>query len=77
MRVLLTWELGLNLGHLSRLVPVAQRLKADGHSVLAAVRDIQVAATVLGAAGIPFILAPHLPQGMPLDHRATGYADVL
>jgi UDP:flavonoid glycosyltransferase YjiC (YdhE family) len=77
MRVLLTWELGLNLGHLTRLLPVAQQLKADGHVVLVAVRDIRAAATVLGPAAIPFVQAPHLPQGIPLAHRATGYADIL
>jgi UDP:flavonoid glycosyltransferase YjiC (YdhE family) len=77
MRVLLTWELGLNLGHLTRLLPVAQQLKADGHVVLVAVRDIQAAAIVLGPAGIPFVQAPHLPQGISLAHRATGYADIL
>jgi UDP:flavonoid glycosyltransferase YjiC (YdhE family) len=76
-RILLTWELGLNLGHLTRLLPVAQRLKADGHTVLVASRDIQAAATVLGPAGIPFVQAPHLPKGIPLAHRATGYADIL
>lgn len=77
MRVLFTWELGLNLGHLTRLLPVAQQLKHDGHIVLVAVRDIQAAATVLGPAGIPFVQAPHLPKGIPLSHRATGYADIL
>jgi UDP:flavonoid glycosyltransferase YjiC (YdhE family) len=77
MRVLLTWELGLHLGHLTRLLPVAQQLKAEGHVVLVAVRDIQAAATVLGPASIPFVQAPHLPQGIPLAHRATGYADIL
>ena len=76
-RILLTWELGLNLGHLTRLLPVAQQLKADGHTVLVASRDIQAAATVLGPAGILFVQAPHLPNGIPLAHRATGYADVL
>jgi len=77
VRVLLTWELGLNLGHLTRLLPVAQQLKSDGHIVLVAVRDIQAAATVLGPASIPFVQAPHLPEGIPLAHRATGYADIL
>jgi len=41
MRVLLTWELGLNLGHLTRLLPIAQKLMADGYVLLAAVRDIE------------------------------------
>jgi UDP:flavonoid glycosyltransferase YjiC (YdhE family) len=76
-RILLTWELGLNLGHLTRLLPVAEQLKADGHTVLVASRDIQAAATVLGPAGIPFVQAPHLPKGIALAHRATGYADIL
>ncbi len=76
-RILLTWELGLNLGHLTRLLPVAERLKSEGHAVLIAARDVQAAATVLGPAGIPFVQAPHLPKGIPLDHRASGYADIL
>jgi len=76
-RILLTWELGLNLGHLARLLPVAQQLRSDGHVVLVAARDLQAAATVLGPAGIPFVQAPHLPKGIALAHRATGYADIL
>lgn len=60
-----------------RLLPVAQRLRADGHVVLIASRDMHAAATVLGRAGIPFVQAPHLPKGIPLLHRATGYADIL
>jgi len=76
-RILLTWELGLNLGHLTRLLPVAQQLKAQGHAVLVATRDIQAAATVLAPAGIAFVQAPHLPKGIALPHRPTGYADIL
>jgi UDP:flavonoid glycosyltransferase YjiC (YdhE family) len=77
MRVLLTWELGLNYGHLTRLLPIAQRLKRDGDGVLVAVRDLHAASVVLGPAGIPFVQAPHLPQGLALDHRAAGYSDIL
>jgi UDP:flavonoid glycosyltransferase YjiC (YdhE family) len=76
-RILLTWELGLNLGHLTRLLPLAQRLKADGHTVLVAARDIQAAATVLTPAGIPFVQSPHLAKGFALAERPAGYADVL
>jgi UDP:flavonoid glycosyltransferase YjiC (YdhE family) len=76
-RFLLTWELGMNLGHLARLVPIATRLKVEGHSVLVAVRETPAAASVLGPAGIPFVQAPHLPRGMPLPDRASGYADIL
>jgi UDP:flavonoid glycosyltransferase YjiC (YdhE family) len=76
-RILITWELGLNLGHLARLLPVATKLKERGHAVLVAVRDMQAAASVLGPAGISFVQAPHLPQGIALPHRPTGYADIL
>jgi UDP:flavonoid glycosyltransferase YjiC (YdhE family) len=76
-RILLTWELGLNLGHLTRLLPIAQGLKTEGHTVLVATRDIQAAARVLGPAGIAFVQAPHLPNGIPLAHRAAGYVDIV
>jgi UDP:flavonoid glycosyltransferase YjiC (YdhE family) len=76
-RILITWELGLNLGHLARLLPVATKLKERGHAVLVAVRDMQAAASVLGPAGISFVQAPHLTQGIALPHRPTGYADIL
>jgi UDP:flavonoid glycosyltransferase YjiC (YdhE family) len=76
-RFLLTWELGTNLGHLARLLPIARDLKARGHSVIAAVREVPAAAIVLGPAGIPFVQAPHLLHGLPLPERASGYADIL
>jgi len=69
--------LGHNLGHLTRLLPIAQQLKSEGHVLLAAVRDLQSAAWILGPAAIPLIQAPHLLHGIPLQHRATGYADIL
>jgi UDP:flavonoid glycosyltransferase YjiC (YdhE family) len=76
-RFLFTWELGLNLGHLARLLPVASRLRARGHSVLVAVREVPAAAPFFGPAGISFVQAPHLPQGLALPERASGYADIL
>lgn len=76
-RILLTWELGLNLGHLARLLPVAQQLEKDGHTVLVATRDIQAAASILMPVGIPFVQAPYLAKGIPLAHRPAGYADIL
>jgi UDP:flavonoid glycosyltransferase YjiC (YdhE family)/Flp pilus assembly protein TadD len=76
-RILLTWELGLNLGHLARLLPLAEALKQRGHAVLVAARDLTAAAQVLAPAGISFVQAPHLAHGHPLPHRAAGYSDIL
>lgn len=76
-RILLGWELGLNFGHLARLLPLAEGLRTRGHSVLAAVRDIPSAATVLSSAHIPFVQAPFLAQEIPLPHKFASYADIL
>jgi UDP:flavonoid glycosyltransferase YjiC (YdhE family) len=45
--------------------------------VLAAVRDIPAASSVLGPADIPFVQAPFHTQGIRLPHRLAGYADIL
>jgi UDP:flavonoid glycosyltransferase YjiC (YdhE family) len=76
-RFLLTWELGPNLGHLARLLPIASRLRARGHTVLVAVREVPAAAPFLGPVGIPFVQAPHLPRGLAIPERASSYADIL
>jgi UDP:flavonoid glycosyltransferase YjiC (YdhE family) len=76
-RILIAWECGRNWGHLSRLLPLATRLKARGHSVLAVVRDVAAAAATLGAADVSFIQSPSLAGAELRRTHATGYADVL
>ena len=76
-RILLAWELGSNLGHLSRLLPLGRRLRAHGHSLLAVVRDLALAARVLGPAGIPFIQAPRVSMVPKASTQPASYADVL
>ena len=76
-RILLGWELGSNLGHLSRLLPLARRLKARGHNVLVAARDLALAARMLGPAGIPFVQAPRMSMGPGPSRQPASYADVL
>ncbi|HYH19371.1 MAG TPA: nucleotide disphospho-sugar-binding domain-containing protein [Azospirillum sp.] len=46
-RVLLAWEFGAGLGHLNRLLPVAGRLAALGHTVAFAVPDPDAARPVV------------------------------
>jgi UDP:flavonoid glycosyltransferase YjiC (YdhE family) len=76
-RILLAWELGNNLGHLSRLLPLGRRLRGHGHSLLAVVRDLALAARVLGPAGIPFIQAPRMSMASKVSTQPASYADVL
>jgi UDP:flavonoid glycosyltransferase YjiC (YdhE family) len=76
-RILLAWELGRNLGHLARLLPLAKRLKARGHSTLVAAQNMASAARVLGPEGIAFVQSPlHIPVRKD-DFQATSYADLL
>jgi UDP:flavonoid glycosyltransferase YjiC (YdhE family) len=76
-RILLAWELGLNLGHLARLLPIAVGLRSRGHAALVAARDLTSAARVLAPEGVSFIQAPYLADGHPLPHRPAGYSDIL
>lgn len=76
-RILFGWELGLNFGHLARLLPLAQRLKSDNHLVVVASREILPAARILTPAGIPYVQAPLLLKGLPLNHRPASYADLV
>jgi UDP:flavonoid glycosyltransferase YjiC (YdhE family) len=76
-RILLAWELGRNLGHLARLLPLAKRLKARGHSILVAAQNMASAARVLGPEGITFVQSPiHTPVRKG-DFQSMSYADLL
>ena len=74
-RILLTWELGLNVGHLTRLLPLALRLRENGHTAIVATRNLGAAAQVLRPGAISFVQAPCLID--PQLQRAAGYADIL
>jgi UDP:flavonoid glycosyltransferase YjiC (YdhE family) len=76
-RILIAWEMGHNLGHLSRLVPLATRLKSRGHSVLAVVRDVAAASATLGPENVTFIQSPQPTGVQATTASATGYADLL
>jgi UDP:flavonoid glycosyltransferase YjiC (YdhE family) len=76
-RIVLTWELGSNLGHLARLLPLAICLKSRGHSPLLVTRDLGMAAKVFAEAGIPFIQAPVAMMVAHPTQQAESYAEIL
>ena len=76
-RVLVAWELGSGLGHLSRLLPLATRLKERGHEVLVAVRDLKLATEVLAPRGIRFVQSPLDLRASAESAQPQGYADIL
>ena len=55
---LFAWELGGDYGHLARLLPVAQALKARGHEAIFAVRDLLGAEAILAPHGVRAFQAP-------------------
>lgn len=76
-RVLCAWELGGGYGHIAALSPVAQRLRARGHDVVLAIKDLFYAERILGAAGLDYVQAPvwqHPPRDLP---DPVNYAEML
>ncbi|MEF2250118.1 nucleotide disphospho-sugar-binding domain-containing protein [Ralstonia solanacearum] len=76
-RILFAWELGANLGHLARDLPVARRLREQGHDVAFAVKDVRVAEQILSPARLPFVQAPMFMPGAPNRQAPASYAEIL
>lgn len=76
-RILFAWELGANLGHLSRDVPVAEKLREAGHDVAFAVRDTRVAAEILIPRQFDFIQSPIYIGRARLAEPPANYAELL
>lgn len=83
-RILFAWELGANYGHLTRQLPIAEKLRKQGHAVFFAVRDTTIAAGLLEPLGFaytqaPFDTAKRRPAQPPANYAeillASGYAD--
>lgn len=76
-RVLFAWELGANLGHLTRDVPVAEKLREAGHDVIFAARDTRAAAEVLSPRKFDFIQSPIHTGRARLAEPPANYAELL
>ena len=57
-RVLLAWELGGGLGHLTNYLPIAKGLVEEGHQLFAALRDLSRAEDVFAGIEVSFLQAP-------------------
>lgn len=77
-RILYAWELGGDLGHISTALPLLLALRARGHEVAAALKDLSQAQAVLGRHGIPMLQAPvwlEPPKNLP--EPPLNYAEIL
>ena len=75
--VLIAWELGMGLGHLMQLLPLARDLAARGYTVVVALRHLERAAEVFGSAGVFFLQAPYRSPGPKRSGRVIGFAQLL
>jgi UDP:flavonoid glycosyltransferase YjiC (YdhE family) len=76
--VAFAWELGANLGHLSRLLGPAIELRRQGYDVVFVVCDTLVASRLLSAHDFPFLQAPTVPRSVWRERRATlNYSSLL
>lgn len=75
-RIFISWELGANFGHLTRLMPIAEQLRHE-HELFFAVRDTEVAAALLEPQGFPFTQAPFWHGRACLSAPPINYAELL
>ena len=75
--VLFAWELGMGLGHLMQMLPLARNLWERGHTVVVALRQLERAADVFGRAGVFYLPAPHKSAAPPRFPRALAYGQFL
>lgn len=76
-RILFAWELGANLGHLARDLPVAEELRKQGHDVLFVAKDLRVAEQVLSPAGFGFVQVPATANAPQNSYAPANYSEIL
>lgn len=77
-KILFAWELGGYLGHLTRLLPIALKLRDNGHDVSFLIKNLSRAELILGEHQFKTYQAPVWllqPKGIP--HPPQNYAEIL
>jgi hypothetical protein len=77
-RILLTWELGGNLGHITPLCVLARALRERGHEVSFALRDLRAGAELLRQDGFRVFQAPVIRvRATDLPPEPASYPEML
>jgi len=76
-RILYVWELGTGYGHLVSALPLAMKLKARGHEVVFALRDLTHAERFLGRRGFAILQAPIWLSERRGPELPVTYAEIL
>jgi UDP:flavonoid glycosyltransferase YjiC (YdhE family) len=76
-RILFAWEMGANLGHLTRDLPLARDCRDAGCEVFFAAHDLRAAAPLLAAEGFPLLPAPRPQRSAARHPPPVNFADML
>lgn len=76
-KVLFVWEHGGNLGHLTRLLPIAIALEEAGYEVVFSVADVLSARRYFGALSFSFVTLPRVVLLSKHESGALNHADIL
>ena len=76
-RILLAWELGGGLGHVTKFMVLAERLQAQGFELWAACQNLTDAEITLGRLGVRLVQAPVWPSGPGNIPEPINYAGIL
>jgi len=77
-KVLYAWELGADYGHVNSFLPLAERLRARGHRIVLAVKDLSRIQALSGVGDFDIVQAPvWLPTVTGLPEPQVCYADIL
>lgn len=76
-RILMAWELGMNLGHLYPLRWLAQGFRARGHEVVFILRDTSPQARAILGDNARVMPAPPDPKTASVAHKTHNYVGIL
>ncbi len=77
MKILFAWEIGGNLGHIAKYLPLLRLLRQRGHELLFASKEIELAQRLLAPEGIAHVQAPLVTRFTGGIREPASFADIL
>lgn len=77
MKILFAWEIGGNLGHIAKYLPLLRLLRQRGHELLFASKEIEPAQSLLAPEGIAHVQAPLVTRFTGRIREPASFADIL
>jgi UDP:flavonoid glycosyltransferase YjiC (YdhE family) len=77
MKTLFVWEIGGNLGHIAKYLPLLRQLRQRGHELLFASKELELAQRLLAPEGIAHVQAPLVTRFTGRIREPASFADIL